>query len=1003
MSWKIVPDPSDSQVEYTSFINSRSFFAVDASGSAGFNNNSVLNSERAFVESVPVNQEARVAKWGQECDAPSSLTAINWKADHGGTTPSSILKKKEALECIQKSDCWFLLTDGQVFGSDVNQLAELAMEHHVLSVPVVFLIAGSRGSTPETTDISVGISFFANSHDTLILFKEVETGRIYIIAAKGCFSVLNTRASARNLSSWDEIAKFKNEAEFFKHCRSLDISVPKYEFRKKLPKGVNLGPEWEKAHHGPVYVDLDQLVKAGALPDDELFSLLAEEAFNNLCIAYKIRRRIAELRPFIAKHKSQQVTPQLEDVAGAAVIISDMGDEGITPSQKKELQERLREAHAKNREHYQEKVATFSSSPEVQAVRKRNQLVDAALRQLTEIESSGFTAEILARSSNRARRAAVVSSDSTLALANLDFDVPSYKGYCLVCCGDEEVMSISLKVLEPEETAANTADFALNFPLAAGRSPRNLELVSSQNVCFQCALLGPSGLSIYKERLSGILPCLAYEGSNKKYINQQLYLALTGGLQTGASGLSQLFMTILEQTVKTKSWAGSMLQDGNASADEQNEAVQRRSTFLWMLTSMLKSTRCRQTFSEVGDWVSFPEALKWAAEDFEQNGVASFVITYPIKGFMQLLSFGSKSGAFSDNLIRTLKISKVLYSISTLFLGQLLNDRSGEASWRQKFSSLIYREFNAPLIPKDLGGSQSLVREPEQFWVQLLACLSQEVELLDAWMPEEQLKIMGRIQILVYWLLSEQKAHTSAQNFFKNTRHNHPIATAVLDPQSALPAAVVAAILLAPFLSEDRQDINPELVAIHSGLPPFSTPFGPSVLHCGFDRCHASFIPTTPMEVNLRSLQQIRDARAEHLVQVFGIRGGGFEESKTGLPSVTPNTGPPSSRHINLHSGVVRTWAALTTEERRVIATGPGEAFDAFVEKSRKQICETWRGDVFNSDIQRDIRAIIPNFFEALKEALRRENAEDCEDVAAYEHDFDKNKLEFKVKYELAG
>ncbi|KAF2816177.1 uncharacterized protein BDZ99DRAFT_433163 [Mytilinidion resinicola] len=1001
-SWKIIPDPSDIQVQYTSFLNSRSFFAVDASGSAGFNSNSVLNSERVFVESVPVNQEARVAKWGQECDAPRRLSTIKWKADHGGTTPSSILNKKEALECIQKSDCWFLLTDGQVFGSDVNQLAELAMEHDVLSIPVVFLITGSRGSTPETTDISVGISFFANSHDTLILFKEVETGRIYIIAAKGCFSVLNTRASARNLSSWDEITKFKNEREFFQHCKSLDISVPKYEYRRNLPKGVSLGPEWEKVHHGPVYVDLDQLVKAAALPDDELFPLLAEEAFNNLCIAFKIRRRIAELRPFIAKHKSQQVTPQLEDVAGAAKIISGMGEEGITLSQKKDLQERLREAHAKNREHYQERIATFSSSPEVQVVRKRNQLVDAALRQLTEIEYSGFTAEILARSSNRARRAAVVSSDSTLALANLNFDVPSYKGYCLVCCGDEEVMSISLKFLEQEETAANTADFALNFPLAAGRSSRNLEVVSSQNVCFQCALLGPSGLSIYKERLSGILPCLAYEGSNKKYINQQLYLTLTGGLQTGASGLSQLFMTILEQTVKTKSWAGSMLQNGDASADEQNEAVQRRSTFLWMLANMLKSTRCRQTFSEVGEWVTFSEALIWAAEDFEQNGVASFVITYPMKGFMQLLSFGSKSGAFSEVLIRTMKISKVLHSVTTLFLGQLLKDRSGDALWRHNFSGLIYREFNAPLIPKDLGGPKSLIREPERFWMQLSACLSQEVELLDAWVPEDQLKVMGRVQILVFWLLSYQKARTSAQNFFKNIRHNHPIATAVLDPQVALPTTVVASILLTPFLSEDHQDINPELAAIHSGLPPFSTPFGPSVLHCGFERCPASFIPSTPIEVNLRSLQQIRDARAEHFVQVFGIRGR-FEDNMTGLPSVTSNTGPPSSRHVNLHSGLVRTWASLATGERRAIAAGPGEAFDAFVEKSRRQICETWRGDIFSSGIQHAVRAIIPSFFEALREALRREGAEDCEDVAAYEHDFDKNRMEFKVKYELAA
>lgn len=57
------------------------------------------------------------------------------------------------LERIRKSDAWFLLTDGQVFDREVNELAELAMEKGVLNVPVGFVITGCRGSTPETTDI----------------------------------------------------------------------------------------------------------------------------------------------------------------------------------------------------------------------------------------------------------------------------------------------------------------------------------------------------------------------------------------------------------------------------------------------------------------------------------------------------------------------------------------------------------------------------------------------------------------------------------------------------------------------------------------------------------------------------------------------------------------------------------------------------------------------------------------------------------------------------------
>jgi hypothetical protein len=146
-----------------------------------------------------------------------------------------ILKDVATLERIHKSDAWFLLTDGRVFDREVNEPAELAMEKGVLDVPVVFVITGCRGSTPETTDISVGISFFANSQGTLILFKEVHTGKIYTIGAKGCFAALVSTSSSRNLARWDELAKFKNEKEFFEHCETLDLSIPKYEARGNLP------------------------------------------------------------------------------------------------------------------------------------------------------------------------------------------------------------------------------------------------------------------------------------------------------------------------------------------------------------------------------------------------------------------------------------------------------------------------------------------------------------------------------------------------------------------------------------------------------------------------------------------------------------------------------------------------------------------------------------------------------------------------------------------------
>jgi hypothetical protein len=159
--------------------------------------------------------------------------------------------------------------------------------------------------------------------------------------------------------------------------------------------------------------------------------------------------------------------------------------------------------------------------------------ISQALRQLADMEKSGYTADILSRRSNRARRAETTDhTDTEVFICAIDFDAPAFRGECQICCGEDKIMSLVLKKLSSEECAANTADFALDFPLAAGRFPANADIISSQCICFDCALFGLPGLSIYKEPIAAVLPTLEYANSNKQYINQQLYLALTGGLKT---------------------------------------------------------------------------------------------------------------------------------------------------------------------------------------------------------------------------------------------------------------------------------------------------------------------------------------------------------------------------------------------------------------------------------------------------------------------------------------
>jgi hypothetical protein len=155
-SWKIIQKPTEHKVEYIPFSKARKFFAVDASGSTG---GAPLRSEQDFVEEIhqrSIEKENWITKWGTFCDNPKKdWRNFNWRSDMGGTQPSEILKNEHSLGRIHSSDLWFLLTDGEVYGNEVQSLAALGQEKGVFSCPTVFLITSTLTSSPNDADVSV--------------------------------------------------------------------------------------------------------------------------------------------------------------------------------------------------------------------------------------------------------------------------------------------------------------------------------------------------------------------------------------------------------------------------------------------------------------------------------------------------------------------------------------------------------------------------------------------------------------------------------------------------------------------------------------------------------------------------------------------------------------------------------------------------------------------------------------------------------------------------------
>lgn len=454
-----------------SFLEAKKFFAVDASGSTA---GSIMRAQARVVRALHGNSKDTVAKWDDRCEDPSLLdnVAANFFDGHGGTAPDTIMQNPRAVDDIRSSDLWVLLTDGEIYDGAVTELTQLAERMDVIQVPVVLIVTGQQFSSPADTKISVGIPFFASAQEALILFKDYSTGRLTVIDAKGSFAPLK-KETTPHLTSWASLPAFANENAFNERCAELAISITQSDERIGT-RAVSLGPEWDTTTNYAL-VDVPALLAEKQIRLEDLRNLLGEEAIQQLALICKIRGQLPVLRNLILGHKQQEIIRRLEDRHGAGKIMETLQSGTMKPEEKKQLMEALRKAHSANRESYIE--LQNAPNEECRRATEINRLIDRALRIISGLEKSAYTADILNRKSNRAMRAEKVSAgDSEVHLSALDLseDVEAFKGTCSICCGDQHIMSIVLKRLDTVEE--NTTDFALNFPLV--RFPPTLGYVN---------------------------------------------------------------------------------------------------------------------------------------------------------------------------------------------------------------------------------------------------------------------------------------------------------------------------------------------------------------------------------------------------------------------------------------------------------------------------------------------------------------------------------------------
>ncbi len=757
-----------SNIRTVSLTAAKKFFAVDVSGST---HGRIIEVEGQLVKNLSLNDADTVCRWDSICDERpqlvSKLLHKSYWSSRGGTCPEVILQQSSVLENIRSSDMWLLLTDGQVSDRAVASLTNRASSLSLMDIPIMLVIV-SDGTTrsPKATNISIAIPFFAGASNAVILYKDAESGEFYVVAAKGCFSALFPDGDSLDddLATWSRLPTFADECMFTTRCESLGISVVQSQDRQGL-RGISLGPTYSSATG--CTINVDKLLEKFRVDPQDLMDLLEEEAMRNLAIICKTRGYLEKLRSFLIRHKRQVVAVRLEDRHGAGEIMRRMESVDLGLEQMNLLRTQLRAAHVSNRSAYTQILE--SPNEEARIATELNRFINNALAWIASIEKASYTADILCRKSNRAMRADKLNaSDADLHLLamNLSDEVNAFRSACCICAGDNEMMSIVLKRLDTAED--NTTDFALNFPLAAGCNARNVDLVSSQCICFQCALLCKR--SIFQEELAAIIPTVEYTGSNKRYINHQLCLAITTGLNTGASGIAQIFMTILDRVLETKEWCRAEDVHPNGEAVDREKIV-RRQAFDWMLRTVLRGCMTRETFTEVGPWVPYPRALQWALAEYEQTGLDSWIIQYPLNGFCQIIRwYGMIDEPLDPSSVESPIKAKLIHLVVSSMMNALLRHKgkANDREWTHPFMRLIYRGFNAPGIPRDMVNGESIV-SARRFWATLGDALGDWPDIkrfLSVFPAKARIDVCRRTQLAVFWAIFTQQAHTTPKTFF---------------------------------------------------------------------------------------------------------------------------------------------------------------------------------------------------------------------------------------------
>ena len=664
-----------SRPELKSFGDLSICVAIDKSGSTW---GGTLDEEIKTVEKIcslrsPRNENpVRLLPWCDEALPPICLPKeskmMRSLESKGGTNPKVLYTSEASLSALSSCGLWFLLTDGEIQKTLVQDFAIATAELGLHGLACIIVVFGSNlARPPADCNISVGIATYAVVPDCMFLFQDTSTGSLSILQAKGCFKDLLPKSEASYIqpvlniyTSWADLPHISYE-DFAR----IRIAPPKKLDLDEIALQDNLTVRMRDLYSGAVDEEsLAQLIKN----DDNLKSIvIAETTRGNGQELQKWLAKQARPEPELTRHR-----PDVNNLAQTTVeeLLECLGSSGSN-AKTEGLRERLRVAHAVNRRQFQ---GVFSTHTEQKTrVQNSNRSYHKASERSGELGRE------------RVYRAAGISISDDDETDEEDFQtdepgflfLPGFQkgsstttsefvGRCMLCHASS-VLTILLK-RPPQISTPNFPNKGslspLAFPLAMS-SFAETDVVSFFLSCDSCALyLVRNFKSPHPETITAALPLTSLQRNQDAWLD---CLEATFKGRFRKCDLSALFIAILDKKIIDNKAREASPEDIKL----YEEALQWAKRSLQAITTV--PVTLSSSFGQGRRAIHRSDSLLTVLSDrallnpADTDNVEIAMLRYPLPGFMVIIRLMIDQGN-TQGQIYTLLFQRLVYHLTDVYL-----------------------------------------------------------------------------------------------------------------------------------------------------------------------------------------------------------------------------------------------------------------------------------------------------------------------------------------------